>query len=145
MHVRDESIANLVGDKTYQRLWHTFPTLYTPFNNCTPEEWDATMVSGVNSVATDLLDFCLDTDYTPEDLKLDLQRLCRNLPPHNPEVLRLVAPTRRGICYRFTLANCIGIVILTVVLWVIIVVSCTLMIDYFINGHTAPLDLFRCF
>lgn len=116
--VSDTKVADLVGLRTYCLLQHYYPTLYKPLQECTNFEKDR--ANGINSNATDLLAMHIDSAYTPEDLKSDLQAMCLGNEPHHTISKTLVGSSSRVNGYSFSLCTTIIILILVAIYWIII-------------------------
>ncbi len=86
--VTDTAIQNLVGIATYRLLYLATPDLYTKFYSCTAEY--PNYKNKTISTVADFQYLFIDSNYTPQDLKLDLVRICSGLEPINPEVAKLV-------------------------------------------------------
>lgn len=120
---RDVYIADIVGLRTYQRLWYNFPQLYTQLNECSEKAYFALRDEGTNSNVTDFIDLHLDSDYTPEDLKYDLQMMCYGFEPRNPHAKKLLNSSAKSVGYSCSMGLWVGLLVLIVIYWIVVVIS----------------------
>lgn len=112
-------LADLVGLRTYTMLSLKYPCTFEPISEC--KEYIKDEKRGFASTQTDFERMFIDTDYTPEDLKEDLQAIRNGCKPENDEATLLVNSSCPTLSYQYTPTQLFGFVLVSVIFWFILI------------------------